>query len=524
MKRINLFALVILFGTVVMSFSQQRTELKDKRTFNSKTFVNSDNSYTTVITGGLVHYLDSKGEFLEIDRNIVLSPTEYDYEVTQGFYHAYFKSDLSEPGAIAFETTGGGGFTAQLSGLGYMDQAGKKYEIIYQPRLVQPVVNQNTIIYPNIFPGIDVKFAYCDTKLKEELFIHPTARKSLQAPKSFKKPYLVAIYQLEMNMPTTKPFAKAKKIDKDNYEGEERITFRDIKGSTSFYFPVDFAYLVSGGDSLTVDYNRTMRKWFLKKNDKQLLLTGVPDDWFQTLPAGTVVLDPQVSVDAQLNLSKDTNICGYTGSTYQYRSYGVSSRILMESANKWRGLVYFDLSWLPLDVTVQAADLYFYVYDSAHDGPGSIYAYKADRYWKEGTGSGATNSETYSGASWRERFYGDNLNDGNNPWNEADADWATVGGDYSGLMAQANVTGTGAFSLDILQTVQDWVTDANSNYGVLLKTDESASPSYNVWVRSSNYSTTPSQRPRLELTYTFETTSIYYVRDAAGQVIATYRR
>ena len=79
---------------MVNSLRAQRVELPDRRTLNSRTFRNPDNTLTTELSAGYLHYRDNDGKFQPIDNRIVPSTTEYDFEVTQGFYHVYFKNDL----------------------------------------------------------------------------------------------------------------------------------------------------------------------------------------------------------------------------------------------------------------------------------------------------------------------------------------------------------------------------------------------------------------------------------------------
>jgi len=85
---IKLIILCVLSITSV-SIAQEKQELTEKRTGHSKTYSNSDGSFTTEISLGYRHYKDSDGKYKEIKKDFVVSDQPgYDYQVTEGLYSA----------------------------------------------------------------------------------------------------------------------------------------------------------------------------------------------------------------------------------------------------------------------------------------------------------------------------------------------------------------------------------------------------------------------------------------------------
>ena len=96
--------------------------------------------------------------------------------------------------------------------------------------------------------------------------------------------------------------------------------------------------------------------------------------------------------------------------------------------------------------------------------------------WKAGTGWAETNDPTINGTTWPERWYGDNSNNGNNPWDENDPDWATPGGDFDAVSEDVvTIEETvGWYVWNVTDLVRRWVNLSSPNYGMLLKGDISS--------------------------------------------------
>ncbi|MCI0550703.1 MAG: hypothetical protein L0287_07090, partial [Anaerolineae bacterium] len=160
-------------------------EIISKRTWNSKTFLNADNTVTVEISSGYLHYRDRDGRFQEIDRRIVVSPDSTSYQVTKGLYAANFGFDLQkEAYPISFEMSDSTRFRAKLTSLAYYNRASKQIVTLEEVRDIKGIVNGNKIRYPEAFNGVDVEFEYLDAKLKQYAYLSQKARDNLPDPES----------------------------------------------------------------------------------------------------------------------------------------------------------------------------------------------------------------------------------------------------------------------------------------------------------------------------------------------------
>ena len=320
--------------------------------------------------------------------------------------------------------------------------------------------------------------------------------------------------------PVLTPFANFSSIKNQDYEGNSAISFKDINGDIKFIFPKSSAFLESERDSVFSQHIISVTKRLFIENNERLFMAGVPFDWLVNQPHGSIVIDPDTEIlQPDASAGKDATILMYSSDpSYNHRNYGTWSKLYREATRPWRGLIKFDLSHLPVNAKVDTA--FLKLWPITHYN-GDIYAHQLAHHWLEGSGSNVSNSSSIDGVTWYERWYENNTFESNNPWDEDDADWQTAGGDYGGSVASVSVSSSTPFILPINATVEDWIENPDENHGLLLKTDESNSDC--VWVHSSD-STTPSSRPRLEVTYSVATRVTYYIRDASGQVIATYEK
>ena len=147
-------------------------------------------------------------------------------------------------------------------------------------------------------------------------------------------------------------------------------------------------------------------------------------------------------------------------------------------------LIQFDLpSFIPTTAHIVSAQLELYQKTGA--GSGNVSVHRVTRSWTEGTKNG---SGTADGATWK-------TTDGTNAW-------TTNGGDYEATPVSTSKVTAGSdvlVSWEITPLVQAWLADSNSNYGVLMKTNDSLSHTF-----GSKEDATASKRPKLIITYTCE--------------------
>jgi len=156
---------------------------------------------------------------------------------------------------------------------GYFDQSRNRYQIIDYARSVTPIVSSdqgqatsNQITYPQIFNGIDIRYACDNTRLKEEIVLSQSLRNTLSDPTksglSRNDSYFVVKMEFLLTPNNTKVLAHAENgktpIDLTKrlaFNGDEPVDFEDEQGVVPFFFQKDYAY--AAADSVTDFANRT---------------------------------------------------------------------------------------------------------------------------------------------------------------------------------------------------------------------------------------------------------------------------
>ncbi len=191
-------------------------------------------------------------------------------------------------------------------------------------------------------------------------------------------------------------------------------------------------------------------------------------------PAGLTELEIQPGPDE----GKDAY--AYSYSSYVNYNYGRYSYVYVGGYTPnyvRKGLIQWDLGWVPKGIKLTDATMKLYFYSRYHYQSEKMHWYPIIEPWKEGTktGSAATPGEV----TWN------NLPKFDNTKAISSIDWASGGGWVE-------------FSLD-LTTVQSWIDNPETNYGMMSQfDDEDSSDSNYGYFYSSDYSTA-SLRPELVL-------------------------
>jgi hypothetical protein len=515
--------LTVVLALAVNSFSQKK-EIEKKRTHYSRTVVNEDESITTEIQLSPMHYTDQYGKMHPIDCTIQPSNTGYDYQVTTGLYHAYFKQNPTDDFPVVFESRGGIPLRFGLKSLVYFDEASKQYVVIENAKSGSPLVSGNSITYPDMFHYTDVKYYYKTTKLEEHIIFNQLARDNLPIPETVglvsSNTFVMFLSQIELEK-SLPAFIRQERVQtKRVLESKRPILFKNIQGETKFYMPPDYAYYVqkrqsAGPDSIpSQEISVCMKRRIFRENDSYYMLSGVSYDWLKQQGAGTIVFDPQVEINFQPSSSvgKEAWIC--SSPSYQDRNSGAEQRLQVEnSPNIWSTLIEFSelQEYIGGDVTVSDASLSLYC-SSTYNNPPPFDVYRLTHSWREGIASewdGVANSDSIDGVTWNERWWG--------------KDWDSSGGDYDSTPVDSNLVATADawVDIDVTDVVQDWLDGTYENYGLIFINQ---SGSGYVRLRSADYSNSD-RHPKLSVTYeTSSPITTYYIRDASGQVIATYER
>jgi len=162
------------------------------------------------------------------------------------------------------------------------------------------------------------------------------------------------------------------------------------------------------------------------------------------------------------------------------------------TGNFRRALVKFDVSQIPANAVVTSASLTLNM-SRTISAAVQCNAHRVLADWGEGTSSasGGGAPSTPNDATWVHRLFPATF-------------WTTAGGDFvATASASKNVAGTGPYSFTgpgLDADVQSWVVNGATNFGWLIKTDETVTPSAKKF--DSREATLAANRPKLTVTYT----------------------
>jgi RHS repeat-associated protein len=485
-----------------------RQELKSRRTYQSKTFLNDDGSYTLELSASFMHYKDERGKFKEIKRTFVPSShPEYGYEVTQGLYHAYFKSDIAQPMPVLFETKERLQLQSQLWGVGYFDISSKEYHILQRTQSSIAEAMGNEVIYRNVFTDVDVKYFYNDTQLKEEIYLNQGARDRLPNPARYNmdinSTYLVFITRLDFNKEKIRYYVQNTDVTDVAYEGKDRLDFKDLCGAVKFFFPLDIAFLESERYVMDEENVIDVRKRIVKVNGERYLLAGVPLTWVRNVPEGTIVFDPVISMQPDGAAGKDAFVYKSTKPGYEYmadNNYGASAAFYIVAGTHsgypkyYRGYIKFDLTSLPENANISSAML--------------------NTYWANlGSPHGDGVYSRYSISSTYIRRVTQN-------WDESTVNWNNQPSSITSnqVSVPAPSSSTSDFSVNITNLVTD-IRNSGENNGFFwrLQTEQYYR---SIYLASSDHSEV-ARRPMLQINYTHSLTKNYYIKDHLGSIRVT---
>jgi|GEM_PF-1627703 len=180
--------------------------------------------------------------------------------------------------------------------------------------------------------------------------------------------------------------------------------------------------------------------------------------------------------------------------------------------NNRRALIEFDLSGIPSSATITEVTLRLGAENSGANGDGVIEILGMTREWGEGFSSGSGNGGPAAGndATWTDAMFMTEV-------------WDTPGGDFdpavlsSRFTNENNQTITFPSSANFVARAQQWVTDVNSNHGILIRGVENQTcTAYRFGARDIGIS------PELVVTWTpdCETSSTFFFVQACETYIS----
>lgn len=161
----------------------------------------------------------------------------------------------------------------------------------------------------------------------------------------------------------------------------------------------------------------------------------------------------------------------WVGAVHDNDGNDTKMRIYHDDTNgMYRGLVQWDLSSIPTNAVVNSVSITLKYDGASQSGTLTISAYKVLRDWGEGT---KTLTAAASGESdWTDAKHSVDA------WGTAGCDNTTT--DRSSTAEASKLVTTGAdwtFSPSLL-TVQNWVNNPSTNYGLVIRGDEGAGTNY----------------------------------------------
>jgi hypothetical protein len=206
-------------------------------------------------------------------------------------------------------------------------------------------------------------------------------------------------------------------------------------------------------------------------------------------------------------------------------SYGGGVMIyagMNNSTSKRRGLIAFDLSSIPTDSIINSVELDLWLAQvSGGEDPAiptrTIGVHKLLRDWGEGTiksGAGQGDDANAGDATWMHRFH------------DTAYTWRSLGGDGDYAVAPSASMSVGTTfdtkytwsSTTMIADVQGWVNDPTSNFGWLLKGDESTKGTFRTfWSREADQ-LDGAYKPKLVIYYTAVPEPMSFVLFAGGAV------
>jgi len=214
-----------------------------------------------------------------------------------------------------------------------------------------------------------------------------------------------------------------------------------------------------------------------------------------------VFSDPAQSITVDLDASQDNTLYEDPNGTL---SNGAGPNFFAGTSGQeriHRGLLQFDVAGgIPEGATVTSATLTLYLSATFNDSISeNIQLNRVQAAWGEGDsvavggggGGGGGGPAAVGDATWTHRF---------NPTET----WTTPGGDFSGIASSTtSVLATGFYSwgstANMVGDVQDWLDDPNTNFGWMLRGNETFSFTSKRF--DSRENSTVSQRPVLTIEY-----------------------
>ncbi|WP_108672566.1 DNRLRE domain-containing protein [Peribacillus acanthi] len=444
----------------------ENNEILDLRTETSKTYLNQDGSHRVEISQEPIHFKNEQEQWQPIENELITNNNENVYENKANNFKVQFDKQ-QEPNTPFLEIEENN-ISAQMT----MEPLEHTKE---KPAKVEAVVKNESIVYPEIYSNIDIKYTVGSDRVKEDIIY--TDKPIEGFPNQF-------TYRMNLDGLTVKEQAGV-------------IYLYDINTNEPlYYFESPFMYdsYIPNGFKTTKDFNSIPEE--SKSYDVEiehevigdyLYLHVIPNkDWLEdNNRVYPITIDPTIVKIQSSTSVEDTNLRSsiptQTGGNDLELGGGLSS------GNLIRSLLKFDLTSIPISAKVVQSSLSLWFSSTNNNSPINISLYKVSRDWNENE------------ASWT---YAKKL--------PSFIPWSYNGGDYvtSNKLATVNgLTLPSTLNADKkewsipVHIIQNWRNDLNTNFGFMIKSDTEAINSYKKFISSEN-SVDTIYKPLLSVTYT----------------------
>ncbi|ESU71177.1 hypothetical protein T260_15140 [Geobacillus thermopakistaniensis] len=418
-------------------------ELLNKRTRNSKTWINFDGSYTTEIYAGDVHYQDENGNWHNIDTDL------------------YDEADLDQ---IDFPVAKEGADVFRV-----MKDAAQRMK-------KKNILDRDMMDYQ----GLKVPF-------------------DCRIPKNFRRGYTVGkgknkLRFVPVGASPAKGYMEEGKKNCIHYQDvwndtdvclevmpngvKETIILKSDRAPSSFSFEVDGPL----EDDLTAGNLKLQPAWLVDANgerrDVAQTIRREGDKTYIDLVADVtglvypIEIDPTVTIQPDSTTSKDTYVDSYSPNATPYNASFARFGYYLNNSQKYRAYLQFDVSQIPAGAVVTSALLGLQISGESNNAPYSYLIHRVTSSWSQ------------TNLSWN---------------NQPSFDTTTsIQYDTTGSILDTNI------SIEIKDFVNLWLS-GTPNYGIVIKDKVEGGYSWKEFCTSEH--STVSYRPKLTITYNLPPTA-----------------
>ncbi len=325
-------------------------EIISKRTISSKTFDNGDGTYRTEILAGARHYKDEQGIWQEIDKTIVGTSDEngFDYKNEKNNFKTDFKKKAT------------GNFLKYSVGDSRVEYKLEDNPDLGNVREVNGNVSKNTITYPGVYEGVDLKYSLGSDKLLEEYIVRSasTAAKIRRLEQKLSLKGLTyqekkdgSIYFYDEKDPSIALFNLPKPV---MYELDEREDPQNEAPSRFENYGLHYKITKTGNNIfISKVLDKEGKDWLADKARVYPVVIDATANLLSTTSDGEINVTNGATYaaarDAASGSVVDTTTTGKIGQKTQGPKYNV-----------YRFFVFFDSSSIPAGSSISAATLSLY--------------------------------------------------------------------------------------------------------------------------------------------------------------------